>query len=147
MPHETYPAGVFSHHASRLRTTESLVGVWGAYMGVAFAGNPGGDGGAPSQPDPTDGGDTGSGSDPDASAATTRRPCKQGTALDYPATVSSNIAAYSGITFWAAVAPDSEARTIRVQLNDSNTDPRGRSNAGAPNSDTNCYNGFGTSVT
>lgn len=155
-PHETLFPGVLSRHASRLHTTEPLVGVWGAYMGVAFAGNPAGDGATPGPADTVDGGDGGDGSDggdggdgvdSDGGAPTTGRPCKQGSGLDYPYTAVSNISAYSGITFWAEVAPGSEPRTIRVQLNDANTDPRGGiCNSEAPASDTDCYNGFGTSV-
>jgi hypothetical protein len=148
-PHETLVPGVMSRHAARLRTTVPLVGVWGASMGVALAGNPPGDGAVTPPPDSGDGdtgGDASSGP-PDGGPSTTDRPCKQGSSLDYPFTALSNINAYSGITFWAAVAPGSEARAIRVQLNDANTDPRGGiCNADNPASDTNCYNGFGTSV-
>lgn len=81
----------------------------------------------------------------DAGNAPAGQPCRQGSSRDYPGgTVDLN--AHAGITFWA-MAEGSGSKTIRVEFNDTNTDPRGGIyNAEDPSNESNCYNGFGMYV-
>jgi hypothetical protein len=131
---ETF-SGIVSTHAARLRTTAPLVGIWGANIGFNFneLANDG------------DGGPVGPLDAQDASAPRDGQPCRQSTSLDFPGG-SVDLSAYAGIRFWGNADP-AGARTIRVQLNDRNTDPRaGVCNAANPSADVDCYNGFGTQV-
>jgi|SRR5450631_1164877 len=134
IPHETFP-GIASTHAARLRTISPLTGVWGANMGIDFAELPALAGG-PIWPPPMG---------VDAAAPADGQPCIQGTSRDFnggPVDLSS----YSGITFWG-MATMTGARTVRVQLNDRNTDPRGGiCNPADPSNESNCYNGFRVEV-
>jgi hypothetical protein len=122
-PHDTFP-GVVSTHAARLRTTSPLVGVWGANMGLLFAQ-------APSLGvevvQPPDGG---------------AQACPSFVGDD----AGVDLSAYSGITFWAMGDP-AGARTIQVQFQDRNTDPRGGiCNYTDSNSPDYCYNGFAVAI-
>jgi hypothetical protein len=124
-PHETF-SGTVSAHAARLRTTSPLVGIWGANVGFPFAAALGA--GPPQAGIATD--ETGACIDPPN---------------DYP-NPPVDLTAYAGVTFWArAAAPG--AWTMRVQVNDANTDPRGgvcqEADRGASDY---CYNGFGAQI-
>jgi hypothetical protein len=133
-PYETFP-GTVSTHAARLRTTSPLVGIWGANMGFDFAELPPFDGG-PIWPPPM-GSDAGTPAD--------GQPCRQGTTRDFNGG-TVDLSAYSGITFWA-MATMTGVKTVRVQLNDRNTDPRGGiCNPADPSNESNCYNGFRVEV-
>ena len=125
-PHETMP-GTLSMHATRLRTTTPLVGIWGANVGFAFAGPPDPDAAVPPQP----------GVD-DAGACVNA----ENTYPDPPA----DLTAYAGVTFWAR-AESPGGRAMRVQVNDANTDPRGGICQEKVNTASDyCYNGFGVLV-
>jgi len=125
-PRETMP-GTISTHATRLRTTATLVGIWGALAGIAFAGPP----------------------DPDAAVTPEAGVDDAGHCVapenTYP-NPPGNLTAYAGITFWAR-AESPGGRALRVQVNDANTDPRGgvcqEKNDTASDY---CYNGFGVPV-
>jgi hypothetical protein len=119
--HETFP-GVTSTRATRLRTITPLAGIWGANVVMSL-----------------------SGTDPSAvrtpAPAPEGQPCTQDSALNYPAP-TVDLTAYTGITFWAKVEPGS-TRTLRVQVVDRNVDPRGGvCNAGHPDTNGDCYNGY-----
>ena len=132
-PHETFP-GITSSHAARLRTTSPLVGIWGAAMGFDLSDLPSSDGGQGWPPETVDGG-----------ASMDGHPCRQPTTRDINGD-TVDLSAYSGITFWA-MADTNGDKTIRVQLNDENTDPRGGiCNAANPSSEVDCYNSFGVDV-
>jgi len=119
-PYPTFP-GVTSTQAARLQTLSPLTGIWGAVMGFSLA-VPASDPGAPSTA-------------PDAAVAAA---CPSADPRNYPV-VPVDVSAYRGITFWAKAGPG--ARVVRVELADTNTDPRGdRCNDGSD--DTNCYNYF-----
>jgi hypothetical protein len=125
-PHETMP-GTLSMHASRLRTTTPLVGIWGANMGFGFAGVP----------------------DPDAAVPPEAGVDDAGACVSPPNTYPNppaDLTAYAGVTFWARAASPG-GRAVRVQVNDVNTDPRGgicqEQNDTASDY---CYNGFGVLI-
>ena len=81
----------------------------------------------------------------DAGAPAVGQPCRQGSSRDSPGG-TVDLSAYSGITFWA-MAEGTVNKTIHVQFNDIDTDPRGGiCNAGDPSNESNCYNGFGVDV-
>jgi hypothetical protein len=122
-PHETFP-GVTSRHATRLRTTSPLMGVWGAAAGFNFVDGPPWDAG-PHEPDFGPG-------------------CTRVRALDFMAT-AVDLTAYTGVTFWAMAA--SGRKTVQVRLRDWHSDPHGGfCNAADPADDEGCYNDFGTTV-
>ena len=118
-PYETMP-DLISQTAARLRTTAPLVNTWGAGMGFMFSEPPA-----------------------DSSTMPVTRPCTLGTRRDlaYPA-APVDLRRYSGIAFWGKAAQDGAATTIRVQFQDSNTDPRGDVCNPDPGSADECYNGF-----
>lgn len=121
---ETMP-GIFSAHATRLRTTTPLVGIWGASAGIAFA--------VPLGVGPPDAGV----STDDAGA------CLE--TDDYP-NPPVDLTSYAGVTFWARAASPG-ARNMRVHVNDVNTDPRGGiCQAVDSSASTYCYNGFGVQI-
>jgi hypothetical protein len=123
--HETFP-GVTSTKALWFRTTTPLTGVWGANLTAAFT---------PAERLP----------DLDAGAPPDGQPCREDSALNYPA-ATADLTAYAGITFWAR-AEAGGARKLLVKINDRNTDPRGGvCNASHPDDDDGCYNGFGTNL-
>ena len=132
--HETFP-GMTSTRAARLRTLSPLVGVWGASTGFDFAQLPPGDG-RPVWPPPQ----------PYVPAPPQPgQPCRQGSDRDYPGG-PVDLGAYAGVTFWA-MAGDAGTRTLRVQLNDVHTDPRGGiCNAADAADEVDCYNAFGVEV-
>lgn len=135
-PYETF-AGIVSSRAARLRTTSPLVGIWGATLGLTFAGLPSADGGTFSSPEMVDAGDAG--------ASTNGQPCIQPAGESFNG-VPIDLSAYSGITFWGMADPAGE-KTIVVKFVDRNTDPRGGvCNAGDPSNDGSCYNGFSVGV-
>jgi hypothetical protein len=126
-----------STHAAHLRTKtgETLQGVWGANIGFDLAEQPDPDGGALWPPvvckevDPAER----KGNCPSEPA----RP-SVGATVDL-----SDHYSYSGLTFWAMASPYGR-QAVRVQINDTNTDPRGgRCNSLDPNNVSQCYNGFG----
>jgi hypothetical protein len=147
---ETFP-GIISTHAARLRTTPQLIGVWGANMGLEFGQVPPGDGGpvwppiardaATSVPD--GGGAILDASPPDADGAAVGL-CPNPSELAF-SVGSVDLSAYSGLTFWAMAAQGGE-QTIRVQLNDRDTDPWGGICNPDQSSPDACYNGFGASI-
>ena len=128
--HETMP-GIMSTQAVRLRTTSPLVSIWGANVTLTFAGAPidGGIGGAADGGAVTD----------DAGV------CRQPIGGDFPAT-PIDLTPFSGITFWArAEAPG--GRILRVQVIDTQTDPRGGICQEQDNEASDyCYNGFGVQI-
>jgi hypothetical protein len=157
-PHETFP-GIVSRHATRLRTTSPLVGIWGANTGFDFAEISGLDAAvdSPSALDAPlplevdaavlDG--SSSATDADASIAdagpTTSGPaCPSGATFDL-AGRAVDLSAYSGVTFWAMADPRG-TKNIRVQLNDRDTDPRGGICSPNESSANACYNGFSANV-
>jgi hypothetical protein len=145
-PHQTL-SGVVSTHAARLRTTTPLQGVWGADIAFDFVDPLAGDGGVMWPP---------------ASFQTITAPgdpsCMEGMIVDGngDATVVNeqtlfdastvDISAYSGFTFWAMAASGGD-QSVRLIVNDVNTDPRGGvCDAGDPSDQTNCWNGFGVTL-
>jgi len=121
-PHETMP-GTVSMHAARLRTTTPLVGIWGANIGLAFAGPPDPDAAVPPEAGvPTD----------DAGACINADPTFPNPTVD--------LTPYAGVTFWAR-AESPGGRSLRVQVNDVNTDPRGGICRGED-----CWNSFGVPI-
>jgi hypothetical protein len=129
-PHPTMP-GVTSARAARLRTTAPLMGIWGANMGFNAAERPGADASAISATAP----DGGTLIDPEGCPVT----------VDWNA-VEADLGAYSGITFWAMADP-AGTQTIRVAVDDVNTDPRGGvCDATTPGSSADCYNSFAASL-
>lgn len=124
-PYQTMPGTPPSTHAARLRTNdnETLQGVWGANMGFDFTSGP-------------------SGVTVGAGKSAGEEDCRQGSARDFDA-VPVDLSAYSGFTFWA-MASTGGRQSIRVQINNVSTDPRGEecTPAGAV-SEKGCYNGFG----
>jgi hypothetical protein len=128
-PQQTMP-GIVSTHATRLRTTAPLVGIWGANVGVLFA-SPEVDGGA----GPVDAGFPTN----DAGACITPP-------NDYP-NPPVDLTGYQGVTFWAR-AESPGGRAMRVQFNDVNTDPRGGmcQETDTSSSDDYCYNSFGVLI-
>ena len=129
--HETFP-GVVSKNAARLRTTSPLTGVWGAEMGFELGEVPGSDAAVSPVTAPDGGGVDDSAGCPFV--------------LDWKATMV-DIDAYSGLTFWAMADPGG-AQTIRVQVSDRNTDPRGGvCNADDSASVHDCFNLFSAPVT
>lgn len=124
-PSATFP-GITSAHAARMRTTTPLTGVWGAEMVVGLA--------------------AASGFTPPDAGAPAGQTCRQSSGLDYPGS-AVDLSGYRAITFWAmATTPD--AKMLRVNVQDRNSDPRGGlCNAGTPGSEKDCYNDFGSVVT
>ena len=119
-----------------MRTLSPLVGAWGANAGFDFAQLPPGDG-RPVWPPP-----------PPYVPAPPQpgQPCRQGSDQDFPGG-AVDLRAYSGVTFWAMAREDG-ARTLRIQINDVNTDPRGGiCNAADLADEAECYNAFGVEVT
>jgi hypothetical protein len=117
-PYETMP-GVTSTHAARLRTTAPLENTWGAGMAFQFS--------EPSGADET----------------LVTRPCTGGASqVDYPA-LPVDLSGYSGFVFWGMARKDAGSTTLLVQLQDANTDPRGRVCKLKPGDPDECYNGFG----
>jgi hypothetical protein len=126
-PHQTFP-GIVSTHASRLRTTTPLQGVWGANMSIDFAEMAAVDGGATSHAD--------------AGAPSGGEPCHRGSSTDFPG-VAVDLRGYSGITFWAMADTSTGAATnLHVKINDAHTDPRGGVCNLADGGEPACYNGF-----
>jgi len=134
-PHPTMP-GVISETAVRLRTLlgKPLQAVWGANVGFDFAELIDVDGAAPLPPPViADGGGT-----------TDGEACTDGSSRDFNG-VPVNLKAYSGLTFWA-MAWAGGRQSLRVQLNDRNTDPREDLCSSSRSTDeSHCYNGFGKS--
>jgi len=123
-PYETF-SGVHSTHAARLRTTSPLTSVWGASMGFDLGPTPGGM--RPTAPD---------------GVLPVMPACPPPDILDYPG-MPVDLSAYRGLTFWA-MAGGGE-RTLEVQIQDLNVDPRaGICNAADPRDETDCYNHFRT---
>jgi hypothetical protein len=117
--HETL-GGEPSAHAARLRTTEELYNTWGAGMGFQFS-------------EPPPGTDT----------TLVNRPCTNAMQrVEYPA-APVDLREHSGIVFWAKASAEAGATTLLVQLQDTNTDPRGGVCDPTPNSAEACHNGFG----
>lgn len=134
-PHPTMP-GITSGHAAHLRTRfrKALQDVWGANIGFDFSEQLGVDGGIP-----------GAATGADAGTASESPGCRQGSSRDFHGAMV-DLGAYAGITFWA-MASSSGRQTIRVQLNDRNTDPRGELCAADGRSETKyCYNGFAKDI-
>jgi hypothetical protein len=134
-PYQTMPGAAPSKHAAHLRTKDdqALQKVWGANIGFDFmsVGAPG----EPWSPAMT----------VDAGASASEKKCKQGSARDFDA-VPVDLSAYSGLTFWAMASP-SGRQSIRVQINNVSTDPRGNTCASVDATDEgNCYNGFGKAI-
>jgi hypothetical protein len=133
-PYATMPT-ITSHHAARLRTIfdKPLQGIWGANMGFDFAQDTA-ESGVPWPPV----------MEVDAGSAADVYPCRQGSARDFNgAVVDLNL--YSGLTFWAMAWPGGR-QSIRVQVNDWQTDPRGGYCSSSRSTDQgNCYNSFGKS--
>ena len=132
--YQTFP-GVLSTHAARVRTTTPLGGVWGGNMGFDLATPPDADGERPAPVSAV----------PDGGAPGPGQPCRQPTTQDYPA-VATDLSAYSGVTFWAMAAGGQQ--NMRVEITDVNVDPRGGiCNAADRTDESNCYNGFRTTLT
>jgi hypothetical protein len=119
-PTETF-AGVTSTSAIHFRTTTPIAGTWGAGIEAFLSSD------TDDPPRPVD----------DAGGPPWGAPCRQGTARDFQAP-TVDLTPYSGITFWARSAGGS--RSLRVDLQDRNTDPRGGLCNGVD--EANCYNGF-----
>jgi hypothetical protein len=135
VPYATMP-GVTSTHAARLRTkfNQPLQDVWGANMGFDFAEKTDADGGTLSAP--ATGLDAGSTVDGGA--------CRPGSSRDFNGDLV-DLGDYSGFTFWAMASPTGR-QSIRVQVNDLHTDPRGGYCNTGPKGDDDCYNGFGKAL-
>lgn len=134
-PYPTMP-GVTSQHAAHLRTKfrEALQDVWGANIGFDFSERLGVDSGIPGPP-----------TDLDAGTASDGPGCRQGSSRDFNGAMV-DLRAYAGITFWA-MASSSGRQSIRVQINDQHTDPRGEFCAADGRSETRyCYNGFAKDI-
>jgi hypothetical protein len=127
-PYQTMPGILPSTHAAHLRTNdhETLQGVWGANMGFDFTSMP-------------------SAVTVDGGASADEKKCRQGSARDFGA-VPVDLSMYSGFTFWA-MASTSGRQSIRVQINNVATDPRGEVCTPLSSSDEEyCYNGFGKAI-
>ena len=127
-PYQTM-AGITSVQAAHLRTKfgQVLENVWGANMGFDFAEQTDADGGAAWPP----------ATGVDAGTSADGKPCRQGSSRDFSG-VEVDLSAYSGFTFWAMAEPDGR-QSLRVQINDWYTDPRG-GQCNEANGD--CYNGY-----
>jgi hypothetical protein len=131
-PQDTFP-GVLSAHAARLFTISPLTGVWGASMGfdIGMLAGPDGERLAPALGD--------------AGAPGVGPGCRQLDARWFAAS-PVDLSAYSGLTFWAMAR--NGAKSLRVQVPDISSDPRGGvCNAADPNDLSNCYNSFRTVIT
>jgi len=136
-PYQTMPGIPLSTHAAHLRTKfdKPLRDVWGANMGFDFAEMPSDDGGVTSP----------SGESLDGGASVDGKGCRQGSSRDFNGLLV-DLSAYSGFTFWAMASPIGR-QSIRVQINNKHTDPRGgECTYGAPGNEQDCYNGYGKAL-
>lgn len=135
--HATMP-GMTSTNAVHLRTKmgKPLQGIWGANVGFDFAEAMDVDG-------TLDGAAPGAtASSGDAGGASGGVPCTNGSSRDFNG-VLVDLRGYSGLTFWA-MAQSTGRQSIRVQINDRHTDPRGNLCSSTRDTDEhNCYNSFG----
>jgi hypothetical protein len=135
--------GITSRHAAHLRTKfgEPLQNVWGANIGFDFAETADADAAGPAPADVSlDGGSIPAGDAiPDGG-------CRQGSSRDFNGTLV-DLSDYSGFTFWA-MASSSGRQSIRVQINNAHTDPRGRecTPSDDPSNEKYCYNGYGKAI-
>ncbi len=136
VPYQTMPGMPLSTRAAHLRTklNQPLHGVWGANMGFDFVELPGA-----SEP---------SAVSLDAGTSAGGTACRQGSSRDFKS-APVDLSAYAGFTFWAMAEPTGR-QTIRVQINNMHSDPRGELCTSGDPSDPKyeklCYNGYGKAL-